>query len=222
MVVDWAFHEKMGDGPDVQNNFHIHVMCTTRGFNPDGTWCSMEKKTFALDEDGNRIPEIDSKTGQQKVRHRIRDGHASEEKIWKRITVTSNEWNSREQLTEWKKMWANHCNQYLPLSQQIDYRSYRQRGLDRLPQLHEGSVAREALKRGEVFDVVKENRERRAINARLDQLDSILEILKEKFLTLKESFNSWRNMYAESRSINSDQRIGRSDSAAFGSTRDNL
>ena len=39
-------------------------MLTMRGIKPDGTWAQKEKKIYALDEDGNRIPLIDSATGE--------------------------------------------------------------------------------------------------------------------------------------------------------------
>ena len=58
MCVDWAFHRK-------DDNPHIHIMATVRGFNPDGSWAVMERKTYALDENGERIPEIDPETGEQ-------------------------------------------------------------------------------------------------------------------------------------------------------------
>lgn len=186
IIVDWALHNSRVDDPEKPDNLHIHVMTTVRGINPDGTWQQMEKKEYALDKDGNKIPEIDPKTGEQKIRRRVRNGHDTTEKIWKRATVLRNAWNSREQLTEWKKQWAEHCNQHLEPEQYIDHRSYLQRGLDRLPQLHEGPDARAALARGEVYDVVKENRERRAINVRLDMLEEVFVKTKAKFHIIKE------------------------------------
>lgn len=57
---------------------------TTRGFKEDGTWAAKEKKTYALDENGERIPVIDPATGLQKVGKR-------NEKIWQRVTVLAND-----------------------------------------------------------------------------------------------------------------------------------
>ncbi len=186
MIADWALHDKRSEDLEGPNNLHIHVMCTVRSINPDGTWQQMEKKEYALDKDGNKIPEIDSKTGEQKVRRRVRNGHETTEKVWKRVSVVRNTWNSHEQLVSWKKMWAEHCNQYLAHDQYIDYRSYLQRGLNRLPQLHEGPDARAALARGDVLDVVKENQERKAINERLDALERTLNKIKSSFNIIKE------------------------------------
>ena len=39
-------------------NPHMHVMCTVRGFNKNGTWAKMEKKVYARDKNGDKIPEI--------------------------------------------------------------------------------------------------------------------------------------------------------------------
>ena len=89
MAADWSYHEK-------EQNPHIHIMTTIRGFNQDGTWANMERKMYALDEQGNKIPEIDEKTGEQKVRVRTRNGHTTTEKLWKRISVQKNEWNGRK------------------------------------------------------------------------------------------------------------------------------
>ena len=65
MCVDWAFHRK-------ENNPHIHIMATVRGFNQDGSWAQMEKKVYALDEEGNKIPDLDE-NGVQKTRARTRN-----------------------------------------------------------------------------------------------------------------------------------------------------
>lgn len=45
---------RKGDG-----NLHAHIMLTMRGIKPDGIWAQKEKKIYALDEEGNRIPFID-------------------------------------------------------------------------------------------------------------------------------------------------------------------
>ena len=102
MAADWAYHEKEG-------NHHVHCMCTMRAFNKDGSWSNMRKTEFARDDNGNKIPLLDE-NGKQKVR--IRKGKG-EEKLWKRIDVIQNQWNSKEQLKEWRKNWADYCNKFL-------------------------------------------------------------------------------------------------------------
>ncbi len=172
MAVDWAYHEKDGN-QESQDNHHIHVLCTVRGFNQNGTWASMEKKEFALDSNGERIPIIDPKTGEQKVRVRERNGHHSEEKLWKRVTVQTNEWNSRDFLKQVKQEWADTCNRHLSESERIDPRSNKERGLETLPMLHEGSLVKEMISRGISSEIHQENINRNRYNETVTKLQQI-------------------------------------------------
>ena len=189
MAVDWALHDKAG-------NPHIHVMCTVRGFNKNGTWASMEKKEYARDENGEKIPDIDPSTGEQKVR--VRKGKGVE-KLWKRITVEANTWNSRTQLYEWRKNWAAVCNEYLSLENHIDHRSYAARGITKIPTIHEGAAAKEMAKRGEVVNVVEENKHRIDLNEKFAAIQRVeksfrneLDKSKAKFIKRKEGHNAER------------------------------
>ena len=154
MVADFAIHEKEG-------NPHMHVMCTVRGFNKNGTWAKMEKKVYARDKNGDKIPKIDSKTGMQKVR--VRKGKG-EEKLWKRVTVKSNDWNSREQLISWRENWAKTCNEYLEEKDKITHLSFEDQGIERVPTIHEGYAARGMEDREELSDRVSENNEIQELN----------------------------------------------------------
>nr|CRY97523.1 hypothetical protein [uncultured prokaryote] len=155
MCVDIAIHDK-GDG-----NRHAHIMGTTRPIKENGEWGAKEKKAYALDDKGERIPVIDESTGQQKVRARKGKG---EEKLWKRVTVETNDWNKSEKVEEWRKRWAEHCNHYLEKEQQIDHRSYERQGKEQIPTIHEGYVARQIEQRGEVSEVCQVNRDIRQYN----------------------------------------------------------
>ena len=75
MCADFALHDK-GDG-----NPHAHILLTTRPIMKNGKWGQKEKKDYARDADGNKIPVIDPETGQQKVR--VRKGKGTE-KLWQR------------------------------------------------------------------------------------------------------------------------------------------
>ncbi len=189
MAVDWALHDKDG-------NPHIHVMCTVRGFSKNGTWASMEKKEYARDENGEKIPDIDPLTGEQKVR--VRKGKGVE-KLWKRITVEANTWNSRTQLYEWRKNWAAVCNEYLSPENHIDHRSYAAQGIVKIPTVHEGAAAKEMAKRGEVVDVVEENKHRTDLNKKFAAIQRVeksfkneLDKSKAKFKKRKEEQNAER------------------------------
>ena len=194
MAVDWAYHKK-------DTNPHIHVQCTVRGFNPNGTWAQMEKKVYVLDEDGNRVPEIDQITGEQKIRMKKKNGKEYPEKIWKRTTVQSNNWNSKAFFQDVKKHWAETCNRYLPMEEQIDYRSYKEQGINRVPLIHESAASRQALKRGVINDDVRENMERRAINRQLAQLEQFIVQARQMLEELKRKLREWKEQNEQRRSI---------------------
>ena len=207
MVADWAFHMKDG-------NPHLHCLCTIRGFKEDGTWDAREKKVYALDENGQRIPEIDPKTGEQKIRTRNRNGSIVTEKIWKRNTVQSNPWNSRQFLHELKRSWVSYCNSYLQGESQIDNRSTHEQQSNRVPLLHEGPEARAALEHGSVFDVIKENQERRRINAALARIEQFIRDTRKLLDELRQKFIKWRESHGQKRSITAHELIERNGGIA--------
>lgn len=180
MCADWALHvarcpgdigfartgaeRRKGDG-----NPHAHIMLTMRGIKPDGSWAAKENKIYALDEEGKRIPLIDPATGEQKLGKR-------NEKLWKRVTVEPNDWNDHSKAEIWRKSWADICNEYLSLEQQIDHRSYKRQELDLEPTIHEGYRARKMEKAGFVSNRCEYNRIVRKLN----------ELKGRWFLTMKE------------------------------------
>lgn len=145
MCVDIAIHDT-GKG-----NPHAHILTTTRPIKEDGTWGTKERKDYKLDKDGQRVPIIDPKTSKQKVDGRNR-------KQWQRILIDSTGWNQKTKAKEWRERWANCCNQYLPKSLQITDKSYKAQGLDTIPTIHEGHVARLIEARGGASEICGINR----------------------------------------------------------------
>jgi len=182
MAVQWAFHNKDG-------NPHVHIQCTVRGFKKDGTWEQMEKKEYLL-VNGEKVPEIDPLTGEQKIRIRNRNGRISTEKLYKRVTVQSNEWNSRKFLKEVKKQWAETCNKYLPEEEKIEHRSYEERGMNRVPLIHAAKWSEEDK---------RENEERREINRRLQGIEEFIATAKIMLEDLKLKIVGWKQRYEEER-----------------------
>lgn len=171
MCVDMAIHWKEG-------NHHAHIMGTTRTIDENGKWGSKEKKVNALDENGNKIPLLDE-NGVQKVR--IREGKGTE-KLWVRETVQVNEWNKSEKVEEWRERWADHCNRYLAKEQQIDHRSYERQGVEQIPTIHEGYVARQMEQRGQVSELCQMNREIKSFNHKIKEfIAEIKERVHEQF-----------------------------------------
>lgn len=184
MCADVAIHDK-GDG-----NPHAHIMLTTRGFDPDGSWSKKEKSVYKLDASGNKVPLIDPETGQQKVR--VRKGKGTE-KLWQRESVPSNDWNKRENVEAWRGAWSEICNLYLDQSQRIDHRSFKRQGLDLEPTIHEGYAARQMEEKGLVSEraaynrgVKERNRLRKDIRQKAEELyQNILEKARELYGRIK-------------------------------------
>ncbi len=146
-------------------NPHCHILIPNRPINQEtGEWEKIKaKKEYAKDENGERIPLIDPETGKQKVDGRNR-------KQWKRISVEQNLLDKKETLQNLRREWANECNKYLTQENQIDHRSYSDRGIEKIPTIHEGYAAREIEKRGGVSDRVEINREISRQNNALEEL----------------------------------------------------
>ena len=156
MCVDWSYHNREFGN----RNPHVHAMLTTRGIREDGTWDAKERKAYALDENGEKIPVIDPKTGLQKIGPKGR-------KMWERVTVQKNDWNDPGNAEKWRLRWEEIVNSKmaeLGLSERIDRRSYARQGLDIEPTIHEGISARKMEAKGCISDRCQINREIRERN----------------------------------------------------------
>ncbi|KZD99403.1 mobilization protein [Lactiplantibacillus plantarum] len=197
MCADWSIHDKEDGNP------HAHIMLTTRAIKKNGTWAPKQKSTYVLDEDGAKVPQIDSKTGQQKIGARGR-------KMWQRTTESYTDWNDRNNAEIWRKSWAESCNQYLAPDNKIDHRSYERQGVERLPTVHEGHVAREMGRRSER---VQTNQQIKASNQQILALEQVLMELrlriKELVKQVQEAINE-RIRRSEFNRINNE--TGRVDS----------
>jgi len=163
ICVDCNIHWKSG-------NHHAHILGTTRPLKKDGTWGTKERKGYALDKDGNKIPLIDETTGKQKVR--VRPGKGVE-KLWLRETIEVNNWNTKEKLLEWRKRWADMVNSALAkakIADRVDYRSNKDRGLLDQPTIHEGFRARQIEMQGGVSERCEINRCIKRRNAELHEI----------------------------------------------------
>ena len=174
MIADWSLHDT-GKG-----NPHAHIMLTTRAIKQDGKWAAKEKKDYIRDADGNKIPEIDPETGEQKVRVRTRNGRETRELVWKRGYVEYNDWNNQKNVDKWRKAWEDTINQNLdPYQDPVSCLSYRDRGIDQIPTVHEGYAAREMEKRGEIS-------ERMELNRSIRERNRLFERTKEALMRLQE------------------------------------
>ena len=154
------------------NNPHAHILIVNRPINNYGEFVvTKTKKVYVLDENGNRVPQIDKATGQQKVGKR-------NEKLWQRKTVKSNWIDERDALLELRKSWADACNKWLEPEEQIDHRSHEERGLRTCATIHEGYAARALEQRGGISERCEQNREIRALNDRI--LSLIAKVVRQQ------------------------------------------
>ena len=183
MCADWAIHDSENDKG--QRNLHIHVLLTMRPLTENGEWGAKTKKVYVLDENGERVPFIDKKTGQQKVDKRNR-------KQWKCQTVESTDWNSKENAKMWRKDLAdtiNATNEQLGIAVHWEHRSFKEQGIDREPTIHIGAVANALERKGRLDLPIVSGKHLRRISDRtaLQSADNA-----EKFITTRkiDSFES--------------------------------
>ena len=174
MIADWSLHDKSDGNP------HAHILLTMRPLKQNGEWGAKRKDSYALDDNGNRIPVIDPKTGKQKIGARGR-------KMWERISIQSTDWNDQTKAEEWRKSWADVCNEHLKGQAHIDHRSYARQGKEQLPMLHESYAARKIAKRGgysyiiEYNDQIRElNRERELIEREFSEIQADIKRLEQE------------------------------------------
>ncbi|MGH2079654.1 MobQ family relaxase [Aerococcus urinaeequi] len=141
MVADVAIHR------DDENNPHFHFMTTIRPFNPDGSWGKKAEIIYLFDENGEK--------------QRTENGNIRSRKSY------TTDWNNKETLNEWRKNWADLANKFLErngFSDRISEKSNVALGIENEASIHEGYVARQMEKRGEISERCEKNREISARN----------------------------------------------------------
>ena len=172
MCVDIAIH-------GLKENPHAHIMLTVRAIGENGEWLPKKRMEYVLDENGERIPVIDKKTGQQKIEKNGR-------RKWKTRTITTADWDQQETLLEWREKWANVCNHYLQPEHQIDHRSNEERGMDELPTKHLGVAAAAMERRGITTEVGEYNREIQKINAYIRGINTELNAEAQAIMEIQD------------------------------------
>lgn len=203
MCVDVNIHWKEG-------NHHAHIMATVRAINEKGQWAPKTKKVYCRDVYGEKIPLIDKNTGLQKVDKQNR-------KQWKCYKDDYTDWNKREKVEEWRFRWAEHCNMALEKAQsmaRVDHRSYAAQGIEELPTIHEGYMARKIEADGGISERCEINREIRQknnlIREIIDEIKSIThqitELTQQKGEEINERFaNLFKRQRRSRENINSER-----------------
>lgn len=135
MVADWAIHQ--ADKNNDADNAHVHIMTTVRPFEQDGSWGQKSKSIMERDKNGKLIfTKRDSKGRKQ----------------YKKRKVCTTDWDEKSTLLSIRHGWAVVTNRALEAAgydTRIDERSYKERGIDKLPQVHLGHAAAGMERRGE-------------------------------------------------------------------------
>lgn len=136
MCVQYAIHDS--ENKQGQRNLHCHIMLTLRSIDEQGKWMPKQQKVYLKDENGERIPLIDPLTGERKLDKQKR-------KQWKCQTNQTNDWSSKENAQKWRKDLAdtiNAVNEKMGMTEKFwEYRSFKEQGLDIIPQIHLGEKA---------------------------------------------------------------------------------
>ncbi len=174
MCAEWAIHDS--ENEKGQRNLHIHVLLTMRPLTENGEWGAKTKKVYVLDENGERVPIIDKKTGQQKVDQRNR-------KQWKCQTVESTDWNSKENAKLWRKDLAdtiNAANEQLGIAVHWEHRSFQKQEINIEPTIHIGAVANALERKGIQTERGNINREIVKNNILLEQAEEMLVLARQE------------------------------------------
>lgn len=181
MIVDFSIHAPHRTSEGTNENWHAHISCSTRRIDENGNWCKKRTTMYVLDEDGNKVPEIDQKTGKQKII--VREGHGVE-KRWLREAVADTDWNKKEKVNEWRKQWENSVNEGLRRAgyvEQIDCRSLKEQGKERLPQMHVGVTAEKIAQKHGVSSPYRETEDiKRELAQILQMIQKVGEVVQGK------------------------------------------
>ena len=158
---------------DLENhNPHAHILIPNRPFKNGEFDTVKTKKEYVLDQNGERVPEIDPKTGKQKL-------GARNAKIWKRKEVLQNPLDKKETLESFRTGWEISCNKWLDEIHKIDHRSYKERGIEKEGTVHEGYAARKREKLGLISERCEVNREILRVRDEYETIEKEIEKSKE-------------------------------------------
>lgn len=201
MCADVSIHDTDGHNP------HAHILLTMRPLDDKGKWQAKTQKEYLCkrgdDEQGFTADEFKSAqadgwekqyqyfVGKKKIYMTPSEAKAqSLERASKNPKSTRYgrqnpicaEWNSEEQITVWRKVWEDVTNVELKRKnalEHIDCRSFKDRGIDEQPTIHEGVTARIIEQRGGVSERCEMNRQIRKDNTLLRELKALVNKLSE-------------------------------------------
>ena len=98
------------------------------------------------------------------------------------FTQKERAWNGKKLLMEWRERWADWCNYklYFVSDARVDHRSYKEQGIDRLPQIHLGVEVCAVERKGFKTDKGNKNRRirRHNLETEIAELERQMRVLK--------------------------------------------
>jgi ATP-dependent exoDNAse (exonuclease V) alpha subunit len=130
----------------------------------------------------------------------IRNVHAHIALTTREITgsgfgLKNRDWNSKDELLEWRKAWADHANRILEregFEERIDHRSLEDQGYDREPTIHVGPPGKQMDERGDRSDRAHQNRDIKADNDNLALLQKEVAESETRLIQLRRQLASER------------------------------
>lgn len=218
MCADVCIHDTDGHNP------HAHIMLTVRPLNENGTWQHKTEKEYLCVKNGEErgFTSSEFKAEQNEGWEKQYQYQAGKKKIYLspsqaeiygyerlskypkstkygRQNPISQRWNSEEQLIAWRSDWADTINRFFDnksISERIDHRSHKERGITEQPTIHEGVIARAMEKKGIKSERCKLNRQIKADNKLLrelrKQLEKLMNAVKETISSSAQTLESIR------------------------------
>lgn len=215
MCADVNIHNTDGHNP------HAHILLTMRPLDDKGNWQAKTQKEYLCkrgdEEQGFTSGEFKAAQldgwekqyqyliGKKKVymtpseaksQNLERASKNPKSTRYGRQNPVCAEWNSEEQVLQWRKAWEDVINLELErkqLNERVDCRSFKVRGIDEQPTIHEGVTARIIEQRGGISDRCEINRQIRKDNALLRKLKELVNSLENTASKIAEKLESFRN-----------------------------
>ena len=111
-------------------------------------------------------------------------------------------WNNLQLVEQWRESWANYCNyalERLESNKVVEYQSFAERDVDKIPQEHMGPYATAMERRGIETEKSKRLKKIEYLNAVLEKNQELAERMRQKMNSLDdviESATDYRDFYS--------------------------
>jgi hypothetical protein len=183
--VDQAGNPTRDKDKMIFRNPHVHIMLTMRPLDRQGQWQAKSQTAYLCRKNNeersvlvSEIKQAETDGWQKQYQYKIGrkkvwlTKEAAEKKGFTRVSkqpktekiqnpVTA-QWNSKDALFQWRKSWAELCNEQLKrngIEEQISHLSYEAQGINKVASVHMGVEAVHAEKRGIPTELGELNRQ---------------------------------------------------------------